>query len=158
MSLFDYTPAGFLLNHSGLLDPRTEGEYAGVDRNNFNLPGADTRSSRLLGIGNDAQNRRGPVAGDSSFRADQTDLINRLRDQAMGKDSLAQAQLRQATDSNVAQAQGFAASARPGQAAMASRAASQQASQANQGFAGQASMAGIAERQAAAGALVVHVT
>jgi hypothetical protein len=127
---------------------RTEGDYAGVNQANYALPGAAGMTAQDQA----RMNTVAPQAGESSFRNGQAQLLDRLQHQMNGTDSLAAEQLRQQAGQNVAQQQGFAASARPGGAQLASLTAATNAGQINQGLAGQQAMAGIAERNAATNA------
>lgn len=128
-------------------------EVGAADRGNFHLPGADARGDFLRGGAENAQLRQAPQAEQSSFRGDQASLINRLRGQMNGEQSLSNLQLRGATDGNIAQQRSLAASATPGNAAMMQRVASQNIGRMNQGFGHQAAQLGIQERNAAANAL-----
>jgi hypothetical protein len=84
-------------------------------------------------------------------QADQTaDYLGRVM---RGEESVSREQLRQGLGQNVAAQQAMAAGARPGNAAMAARTAAMQAGRLGAGLSGQQAMAGIAERQAAAGQL-----
>jgi hypothetical protein len=132
---------------------RDEGDYAGVNQDNFNLPGFAERDSRLNNALRQIQGRGQFSVKESPFRDDQRQLADYLRGVMSGKDSMSQRQLQDATDRNVASQMSMAASARPGQGAMASRLAMQNAGRANQALAGQAAMAGIAERLGASSAL-----
>lgn len=83
--------------------------------------------------------------------ADETaDYLGRVM---RGEDSVAAEQLRQGLQQNLGQQQAMAAQARPGNAAMAARTAATQAGKLGAGLSGQQAMAGIAERQGAAGQL-----
>jgi hypothetical protein len=73
----------------------------------------------------------------------------RMRDRAMGKDSLSAEQLRQGLQQQYAMQRSMAASASPANAAMASRTAMMNANRAATGMSGNAAMAGIQERMAA---------
>lgn len=77
----------------------------------------------------------------------------RLQDIATGKESVSAMQLAQANQQNQAMQQSMAASARPGNAAMAARTAAMNAGRNSAGLAGQQAVAGIQERQAAQSAL-----
>lgn len=128
------------------------------DRNNFNLPGAEQRGNNLNQLAAGYGNRNAPqsqsyTAADSSFRNDQQQLVNRLRNQMSGADSLSEMQFRRANDANVAQQRSMAASAGPQNSAMMQRAAMQNIGRMGQGFGAQASQLGIQERNAAANAL-----
>jgi hypothetical protein len=122
---------------------RDEGQYSGVNQGNFSLPGADARGNQLA-------SRANGMAPTSQWSGGQQMLGNYLQGQMQGQNSLAALQARQAADRNISQAQGFAASARPGNAQLAGLQASQMAGQLNAGVAGQANLAGVAERNAAA--------
>lgn len=83
--------------------------------------------------------------------ADQTaDYLGRVM---RGQESVSAEQLRQGLQQNMAAQQSMAAGARPGNAAMAARTAAMQAGRLGAGLSGQQALAGIAERQAAAGQL-----
>lgn len=124
-----------------------------LDRNDFNLAGQGGRDAFTSQQAAGAQGRVAPQAADSSFRGDQQALISRLRGQMSGQDSLSALQLRDATDANIAQQRSQAASASPGNAAMAQRLAMQNTGRMNQGYGAQAAQLGIQERNAAANAL-----
>lgn len=72
-----------------------------------------------------------------------------LRDLASGKNSVAGEQLRQGMQQNIAGQQAMAASAAPGNQAMAARNASMNAARVGSGLAGQQAVAGLQERQMA---------
>lgn len=116
---------------------------------NYALPGADQRGQRLEGNAQGAYGQDGRQAG-SDFRGAQSSVLDYLNGQMRGQNSLSREQLRRDTDRNISQQQAIAAGARPGNAAMASRIAAQNAGLAQSGMAGDAAMAGIAERNAAA--------
>jgi len=80
-------------------------------------------------------------------------LADMLEARARGEDSLSAEQLRQGLGQALSQQQAAAASARPGQGAMAARTAMNQMGQQASGMAGQQAMAGIQERAAAQGQL-----
>jgi hypothetical protein len=123
-------------------------------RTNFDLPGFGGQQQLAQGLAGDARERQAPTLGpQSEFREGQQDLAGMLGRLARGEDSFSAQQLRANADRNISQQQALAASARPGQGAMAQRMAAQNAGRINQGLAGQQSLAGIAERQAAQGAL-----
>jgi hypothetical protein len=154
-----YTPQGALYNYWN--SPSGDGpksDVPGIDRNNFNLAGADSRGDFLRGGAQNAQTREAPQAqsyqaGASGFAGDQHALVDRLRGQMNGEDSLAQLQLRDATDANIAQQRSQAASGTPGNAAMLQRMAMQNTGKIDQGYNSQAAQLGIQERNAAANAL-----
>lgn len=127
-------------------EQRTDNEWKNTDRNNFNLPGAQQRGDRLLGMANQG-------APQSSFRATQDQVMGHLRGQMLGQNSLSREQLRRDAGANIAAQQALAASGRPGNAALAARMASQNAGRTATALSGNTAMAGIAERNAAAQAL-----
>ena len=97
----------------------------------------------------DARNRTAPSAGAASvnqvpqaqFRKGQMDLVAALQAQAAGQGpSLANAQLRQATDRNISQSMALQNSARGGNPAMAARNIGNQAANLNQQAAGQSAI------------------
>jgi hypothetical protein len=135
----------------GLFDPRSEGQYAGVDRGNFDLPGQQARGIRDEFLGHSYGMRSAPQAQyDPYWRQQQQGVANYLNQSMNGQNSLAQFQLRGATDANIAQQRSLAASAGPGNAAMAQRMAMQNIGRINQGLGSQAAQLGIQERNAAA--------
>lgn len=75
--------------------------------------------------------------------------IRALKDLQEGKNSVSAEQLRQGLQQNLASQQAFAASARPGNSAMAARTGAIQANRAAGGLAGQQAIAGLAERNQA---------
>src|SRR5262245_31808127 len=103
-------------NQAGFGDlDRGQNEFRDIDKRNFGLPGFAQRDQRLTGQAADFLGRAAPQAADSSFRGYQQGLADRLNRQLNGEDSLAQMQLRGATDANIAQQRSLAASALPGQ-------------------------------------------
>lgn len=76
-----------------------------------------------------------------------------LMDLASGKHSVSAEQLRQGAQQNIAGQRSMAASARPGNAAMAARTAMMNSGRINSGLAGQTALAGLQERQNAQQAL-----
>ena len=145
MGLFD-SVAGFL----NLGANRSQNEFRDVNRGNFEAPGFQDRGNRLLGLAGQADARQGPqinMQPQGQFRSGQQALISQLQAQAAGTGpSVAEAQLRRATDRSVAQQQGLAASAAPGNQALAQRMAAQQGSAQQSGLAGQAADARIQEQ------------
>lgn len=139
---------------------RTNNEYQGIDRENYNLPGFDDMRDRYSALADRYGQRTTPQAGGaeigryersgtSDFRGDQRGLVDQLRRRASGEESLSALQLKDSLGQNLRQQQALAASARPGQAGMAGRMAAQQAGQLGAGLAGQQAMAGIQERTSA---------
>lgn len=135
----------------GGVDPNapahTGGPYEGVDQGNFQLPYGDDMRRRDNELGSQyTRNANG-------WQQQQQAVAQSLADQMRGKNSLAQLQLRQAADQNIANQRSMAASAAPGNAALMNLQAMQGAGRINQGYAGQAQQASIMERNAAANAL-----
>jgi len=121
---------------------------------NFNLPGWQARDAWSENQAVQAHNRAAPQsANDSQFRGYQDSLAQRLSRQVNGEDSLSAIALRNSTNQNLAQQRAMAASASPGNVAMAQRMAQQGAGTINQGYGAQAAQLGIQERNAAANAL-----
>lgn len=149
----DLLTGGHVIDKLGQHSGAPTSSIPGADQNNFQLAGADARGDFLRGGAQNAQTRMAPQAGDSSFRGDQQALVDRLRGQMNGQDSLAQLQLRDATDANIAQQRSQAASGSPGNAAMLQRMAMQNTGRIDQGYGAQAAQLGIQERNAAANAL-----
>jgi hypothetical protein len=138
------------------LNERAPGQTSDIpdaNRSNFDLPYGDDMRRRDQNLGDAYGRRSAPEAGQSAFAGDQRALVDRLRRQMSGEDSLSQLQLRDATDSNIAQQRSLAAGAAPGNAAMAQRLAMQGIGRMNQGYGAQAAQLGIQERNAAANAL-----
>jgi hypothetical protein len=139
------------LTGGSLFDPRTEGQYGGVNQDNFRLTGQGARAQRDEGLGINYGARQAPQAQyDPYWRQQQQGVANYLNQGMNGQNSLAQLQLRGATDANIAQQRSLAASAGPGNAAMAQRMAAQNIGRINQGLGSQAAQLGIQERNAAA--------
>ncbi len=145
--------AGNFIDWLGDSSGGPKSNVAAADRANFITPGGEDRTNRLNALADQYGNRTAPQAADSSFRGDQASLVERLRNQMGGADSLAQLQLRNATDQNIAQQRSLAASANPQNAAMMQRLAAQNIGKMNQGLGQQAAQLGIQERNAAANAL-----
>lgn len=138
----------------GLFDPRNEGQYAGIDRGNYDLPGGT--GIRQMGQQQAAlagQRDAPQAAYDPTFRNYQADLARRLQAQASGADSISRLQLQQGQDQLAAQQRSLVAGAAPQNSALAQRMASQQTGRGQQGLAFNQSLAGIQERNAAANAL-----
>lgn len=114
----------------------------------YALPGYEDFTNYL-------KQRLGDINGrqDSSFRAGQMGLADQLQKYANGTESVSQLQLKQAADANIANQMAMAAGARPGQGAMMSRMASQNAGSIGTQLAGQQAVAGLQERQQASNAL-----
>jgi hypothetical protein len=124
----------------------------------------DTAEGGILGdpVGTAARQEQGALAsqfgterqGEFSRLGGDVDAQRRQMERyARGQDSLSAIQLQQSLQQNVANQQGMAASARPGQGAMAARNAAMNANRAGAGLAGQQAIAGIQERQGAQNAL-----
>jgi hypothetical protein len=134
----------------GMTSDRTNNQWRDPNQANFNLPGFDQRNSQYQQGINGAQGRSAFQAGENGqFRGDQSQLAQMLMGAAHGDNSVSQEQLRQAQMQNVGQQQAMAASAAPGQQAMATRQAMANAARMGYGMAGQASLAGLQERQGA---------
>lgn len=137
-------------NQVGLGDmDRSKNEYAGVDRNNFNLPGFQRRDEAYGRQGQSFLDRNAPQSADSSFRQYQSDTLDRLRHLANGEDSMVAQQAKQAQAQSALQQARMVAGASPTNAGMAQRLAMQNNSRYNQGLAQQVGLQQIAERQAA---------
>lgn len=111
-----------------------------------------------LGKLGDEADRAGAFATQGQHRfgelgAEATQERDYMRKVARGEESVSQVQLSQALQQNQAAQQSMAASARPGNAAMAARTAAMNAGRQGAGLAGQQAVAGIQERQAAQNAL-----
>jgi hypothetical protein len=111
--------------------------------------------AQLAGAAQTAGINLGPAAqaADSAYAARQAALADQLQRYATGQESVSQQQLGLALGKNVADQYALAASARPGQAAMAQRVAGQQAGRLGAGYAAQAALAGLQEREAMSNAL-----
>jgi hypothetical protein len=152
-----FGPVGALAGSAltGGLD-RSNNEYAGVDRGNFDVPGYQGIQDRYGGYLNQVDNRGAPQigayqnAGASSFAGDQHALANLLMDRAQGKNSVAEQQLRQGLDVANQHQMAAAAGARPQNAAMAMRLASQNMAGNEMGMTGEAARARAQEAQQAA--------
>lgn len=130
---------------------------------NFGLPGADQRQLELNAAAFRAENRKpgqavgstaaGAQAQDSSFRAQQSQALERLGLLASGQDSLALPQFQRANNQNIAQQRSLAASASPGNSAAMARLAAQNIGNMGADFGSRAAELGIQERNAATNAL-----
>jgi hypothetical protein len=133
------------------------------DRANFDLPGSEQRALELNAAAFRAENRKpgqavgstaaGAQAQDSSFRAQQSQALERLGLLASGQDSLALPQFQRANNQNIAQQRSLAASASPGNSAAMARLAAQNIGRMGTGFGSRAAELGIQERNAATNAL-----
>lgn len=144
----------------GLGDPaRSGGQYEGLDRNNFNLPGYDGMQDRYGNYLNKVDNRDAPqignyqTAGQSGFRGRQDQLANLLMDRAQGNNSVAEQQLHQGLDLANQQQMSLMAGARPSNTAMAMRLGGQNMANNDMGLTGQAALARAQEAQMAANSL-----
>lgn len=155
-----YGWGGLLPGGSDSDDPaRTGGEYEGVDRNNFNLPGYDAIQGRYGGYLNDIDQRGAPQVGPyeraaaSGFAGDQRGLATLLGARARGEGGVADLQMQAGLDrANQAQRQ-MMAGANPSNRAMAMRVGSQNMAANDMDMAGQAAIARAAEANAAANSL-----
>jgi hypothetical protein len=134
------------------------GWTGGAGRNDFTVPGAQGRDQLYGQLAHGAMGQTapqvGPAAqiGPSGFAGQQDALGKYLMSQATGQGpSLAQQQYQQASDAGFRQQLAMAAGARPGDAAMAARLASQNIGTQQQGLAAGLAQAGTQERMAAAG-------
>lgn len=145
---------GDFKSNLGLGDPmRKEGQYGGVDRANFDLPGGDAARARDEGLGAQYGMRAAPQAADSAFRQYQMSQANRLQNLASGADSVSARQLKQQQAQLGNQQASMVAGAAPQNAAAAQRMAMQNQARGAQGLAFNQALAGIQERNAATGAL-----
>jgi hypothetical protein len=154
-------------NYGGLLpggvgpnDPAHEGgEYAGVDRASFDLPGYQGMQDRYGNYLDQVDQRGAPQMGpaqraaQSQFRGQQGMLSSLLMGRAQGDNSVAEQQLKQGVDLANQRAMSMAASARPSDAAMAMRLQQQQMGANSMDLAGQTAIARAQEANQAAGAL-----
>lgn len=141
-------------------DPSREGgEYAGVDRANFNLPGYDDMQGRYGHYLDEVDHRGAPRiasfqnAGQSGFRGQQNSLSDLLMSRAQGNNSVAEQQMKQGADIANQHQLAFAAGARPGNAAMAMRLAGQNMGANEMDLAGQTALARAQEANMAANSL-----
>lgn len=142
-------------NNLGLGDlDRSQNEFRDPNRENFNLPGYGQRADQLDRMAGGYAGRQAPQsANDSIFRGYQTELADRLGRLSRGEDSITRLQLQQAQNQMAQQQRGMFAGAAPGNQASARRFAMQNIARGNQGLAFNQGLAGIAERNAATGAL-----
>lgn len=122
---------------------RTNNEWKDVDPNG-NIAAQARVSSQFARLGEE---------GYANLGKDTGAVKDQLLGQMQGKNSVSAEQLRQGLQQNLAAQSSMAAGARPANAAMAARTAAMQAGRLGSGLAGQQAMAGIAERNAAAGQL-----
>lgn len=113
-----------------------------------NLQSLNEQSGKAGGFADTSQGRFGSLGDTLGSEAEH------LRRVARGEESVSAMQLGQALQQNQAAQQSMAASARPGNAAMAARTAAMTAGRQGAGLAGQQAIAGIQERQQAQQALV----
>jgi hypothetical protein len=156
----DYLPGGYVLRNATSDDPAREGgQYEGLDRSNFNLPGYDQQQGRLSGYLGQVDARQAPhigpyqQAGQSDFRGQQDRLSSLLMDRANGNNSVADMQMRQGLDAANQQQRSLMASARPSNVGMAMLTGSQNMANQAMGITGQAGMARAQEAQMAANSL-----
>lgn len=151
---------GWLGHWLGLDDPaRSGGEYEGINRNNFNMPGYDQQQGRLSDYLGQVDARNAPhidpyqQAGQSDFRGQQDQLAGMLMDRAKGNNSVADMQMRQGLDAANQQQRSLMASARPSNVGMAMLTGSQNMANQAMGITGQAGLARAQEAQMAANSL-----
>lgn len=138
------------------------------NKDNFQMPGYDERTGRLLGAANSAAGRQADYSdpttiarieraragqiGESDFKPGQQELATYLLNQAQGKGpSLAMQQTQQLGTRNLAAARSMAAGARGPGAALQALQARDQMGNINQQTAQQGVMGALQERMAAAG-------
>ncbi len=128
--------------------------YGGIDRANFQLPGAEQREAQLQSLIQGLQRQNTPMANvDVNTAQRQQALLDTLGAQAAGQGpSMANTAARQASERAVANQQALLASGRGNQAG-AARAAAQQAGAAQGSIAGNAAQARVQEQLGAQGAL-----
>lgn len=119
-------------------------EQDAMDRARANFTGQASSAGQFAGLGEQGYQQTGREMGTVK------DQLGRLM---RGQDSYSAEQLRQGLGQQLAAQQSMAASARPGNSAMAARQAMLGMGRAASGMAGQQALAGIAERQAATQAL-----
>ena len=128
--------------NGGVLDPQHAQllRQEQARQQNFQLPGGAQRSQDLLGGANQASGQFGSV-------------IDRLLGQSRGENLISTEMMRQGMGQALSQQQALAASARPGNQAMAARMAAQNAGRIGMDFTGKSAMAGMQEQQNAANSL-----
>jgi hypothetical protein len=137
-----------------LFEPRNEGQYAGVDQANYQLPGAQGMASRDAALGQQYGLRGAPQASeDGLFRGYQNRLANMLNSRATGDTSLSAMALQRGQGQLARQQQGMMAGAAPQNAALAQRMGMQNTARGQQGLAFNTALAGIQERDSAAAQL-----
>jgi len=126
-----------------------------TNKNNFALYQHQERQRQLAGEAAFAQDRNAPQAGiDNPFRRAQLAQLALLRSQALGHGpSLAELQAQRAGAQGLRQQMALAASARPGQGALAARQAAQNMGQIGMGTGYNAMMGRLQEQQQAQNAL-----
>jgi hypothetical protein len=151
----DRTMGGLLPGGVDPGDPaRSGGEYSGVDRGNFDLPGYQATQDRYGNYLNQVDRRDAPTINQNTqFRGGQTQLSNLLMDRAQGRGSVAEQQMQQGVDLANQRQLALAAGARPGNAAMAFRMAGQNMGSNMMDLAGQTAIARAAEANQAANSL-----
>lgn len=157
----DKNMGGILPGGVGSGDPsRSGGQYEGVDRGNFNLPGYDNIQGRYGSYLNQVDNRNAPQIGEyeraqasGGFQGQQHDLSNLLMDRAQGNNSVAEQQMKQGVDLANQRQLAFAAGARPSNAGMAMRLAGQNMGSNMMDLAGQTAIARAQEANQAANSL-----
>ncbi len=121
-----------------------EDMYGGVDRNNFNVPGFEQSSNQYNKLAGQYGGRQAPQAEYSDFRRQQQGLGGQLGREMRGNGigaNLIRNQARDQSLMNQRQQMSMAASARPGQSALASRQAMMNAGNANAQVGGQSANA-----------------
>jgi hypothetical protein len=118
-----------------------------INEANFGVPRAGRLENSLRAQVGEAAARQTPGLNAGQITQGSSDYLNMLQQQAAGQGpSAAQVQLQQALSRNVANQQALAASARPGNTALAARMASQQAGALGGSLAGQGALARVQEQ------------
>ena len=140
---------------AGALDPNLMGDIKGGLKD-IGLGGASSsdeqKMNNLNGVGAGAMGFAGQAQGDYNNLTGQGQrALSGLSDIANGQRSVSAEQLRQGLQQNLASQQAAAASAAPGNSAMAARNAAMNMNRAAYGLSGQQAVAGLAERNQAQG-------
>lgn len=141
-------------------DPyRTGGQYEGVDRANFDLPGYQQQQDRYGNYLSQVDGRQAPTVNpyergqQSAFAGDQRALASMLMDRARGNNSVAELQLKQGADMANKQQMSMMAGARPHNAALAMMMGSQNMAGNMMGLSGATALARAQEAQQASQSL-----
>lgn len=150
----NYTPTGVVMGQMFSDDPdRANNEFRDVNAQDFANPYFNKITDEQLARSRGLDTRQAFTAQDSDVRGRQIGLLGALENSAYGRGpSIADTQMRQGLDAAIRQQQALAASGR-GNAAMAQRQASLNASGMAQNMAGQAAINRLQEQQQAQGML-----